>query len=471
MKYIKPLAICLIVLALGGYYHRQPTEDDAWFAEESYWLLKTGYVKSEFFRGFLNWDIHYFLSHKLFIVVGAGLQYLLPLSPYMSKLLGLLFFGVLICLLLFYQQQNHKKIAIWLLLTLVFSDVLLVKMSFENRPELMVTTLGFGSFLLIYKNPSLSKSALAGLLAALALLSHLNGIIYILSGFALLLYYKEHRNLLVFSAVSLIVSSLYFYDIWQFNGLDSWWYQFSNDPATRDSLGGINKLKIMLSYPKIFFESPEQASLSLLVLVLGWHSRVYFSGLRRSLIVYSLVLVVSFWLFTKSVTAIYQVLFIPTFFVWCLELYALLVKNKQSNKVIYVMALLYVCVGIVGSVQIIAQNNSNYLPTQFASLRPNITTPKQVGLVPLTFFFNEYPHFDRLLCQTNFELQMKYKDKTPTQILFFDWAKQNKADFVVLDYLNNNADYYPNKSTTTVQSYRRIYSDSQFAVYQAYKNP
>ncbi len=275
MKYLKPLAIFLILLAICGYYHRHPTDDDAWFAEQSYWLLKVGYIKSEFFRGFLDWNNHYFLSHKLFIVLGAGLQYLLPLSPYTSKLSGLLFFFILVALLLFYQLKNHPQLNSWLLLTLVFSNTLLVRMSFENRPELMVTTLGFASFLLIYKDPNYLKSALAACLGSLAALSHLNGVIYLVAGFVLLFYYKNYRSLLIFSTLSFIFLAFYFYDIWQFNGFTAWQHQFSNDPATRDSLGLINKLKVMASYPYLFFESPEQAALSLLLLALGWYCRAF----------------------------------------------------------------------------------------------------------------------------------------------------------------------------------------------------
>jgi hypothetical protein len=67
MKYIKLLSIGLVLLAVCGYYHRYPTEDNAWFAEESFWLLKVGYVKSAFFSGLLGWGNNYFLSHKFFI--------------------------------------------------------------------------------------------------------------------------------------------------------------------------------------------------------------------------------------------------------------------------------------------------------------------------------------------------------------------------------------------------------------------
>jgi hypothetical protein len=321
MKYIKLLSIALILLAVCSYYRRYPTEDDAWFAEESFWLLKVGYVKSVFFSGFLGWENTYLLSHKLFIALGAGLQYLLPLSLYSAKLSGLIPFGILVVLLIYYQQKNHKQISIWLVLAFIFSNTLLVKMSFENRPELLVAMLGFASFLLIYKDISFLKSAGAGLFAGLALLSHLNGTIYIVAGFALLFYNKQYRNLFVFSIISIIVSCLYFYDIWLFDGFSTWQWQFMNDPATQSTIGIANKIRVILTYPKLFFESPEQAALSLLLLVLGWVCRPYFKSLNRGLVIYSLALFLSFWLLTKSATAIYQVLFIPTFFVLILGLY------------------------------------------------------------------------------------------------------------------------------------------------------
>jgi hypothetical protein len=222
----------------------------------------------------------------------------------------------------------------------------------------MVATLGFASFLLIYKDHNYLKSALAGVFAALSVLSHLNGLIYVVAGFMLLLYAKKYSNLLVFSTVALVCISLYFYDIWQFDGFKTWWYQFSNDPATRDSLGIGNKLKIMVSYPKIFFESPEQAALSLFVIALGWHRRRFLKHINAHLVVYASALFFSFWLLTKSATAIYQVLFIPTLFVLIIALYVA-IEEKRFSKFVYFTAILYLCVGIVGNSQIILKNNSN----------------------------------------------------------------------------------------------------------------
>jgi hypothetical protein len=62
------IACCLATLT---YIHRYPTGDDAWFAEQSYWLQKEGIIRSEFFTGVLGWDKHLLVSHKLFLGIGA----------------------------------------------------------------------------------------------------------------------------------------------------------------------------------------------------------------------------------------------------------------------------------------------------------------------------------------------------------------------------------------------------------------
>ena len=92
------LALGLIRTAMASYYRRYPTSDDAWFAEQSYWLLHGGKVRSEFFSGLLDWDKNYLASYKLFILLGALLTKLFPHSVYGVKLSGLLFFVLLVAL-------------------------------------------------------------------------------------------------------------------------------------------------------------------------------------------------------------------------------------------------------------------------------------------------------------------------------------------------------------------------------------
>jgi hypothetical protein len=464
------LVFGLLGLVLWGYYHRYPTGDDAWFAEESYWLWHDGRIRSAFFGGFLDWQKQYFAAHKLFIGLGAVLMRGLPVSLYVSKLSGLLPFLVLIAASIYYVREsgiksNQKTGAVWLLLLLFLANALVVRMSFENRPEMLVAALGFLSFLLLYPSQNqYFKIILSAILAGLALLTHLNGLIYVMAGFITLFIIKKYKLAFVFGFVATAVGSLYFYDIWQADGLQMWWFQMRNDPATQQSFGLLNKLKVMAAYPMLFFESPEQAGLSVLLLVVGWHYRLFIDRLNRSLVVYGLALFFCFWLITKSPTAIYQLLFVPTMLVFVVELY-IKSGNQKLTTPLKIVVVLYLIIGVVGSGQIIIKNTKAYLPAQYATLSTKIAK-NQSGIVPLTFFFNEYSTQQKLLCLTNFELQMAQQKRTNLRsAMLFDWAATNQADFVLLDYLNDSANYYPQLGTPQIGLYHLLFSDKQFAIY------
>lgn len=86
----------LIILTGLTYYHRWPTGDDAWFAEQSYWFDKEGIIRSEFFRGVLGWENQLLVSHKLFLVFGACLMHIFGYQLPVVQLVGFIFFCVLV---------------------------------------------------------------------------------------------------------------------------------------------------------------------------------------------------------------------------------------------------------------------------------------------------------------------------------------------------------------------------------------
>ncbi|TAE40941.1 MAG: hypothetical protein EAZ70_05900 [Runella slithyformis] len=469
------LTFGLIGTAIASYYHRYPTSDDAWFAEQSYWLLHDGKVRSEFFSGLLDWDKNYLASHKLFILLGAFLTKLFPDNSYGIKLSGLLFFVLLVILLTNYVWQSKKsiedfKIKVLVVLLLLFGNTLLVRMSFENRPEMMVTTLGFCSFLLL-KSPSkqVYTPIFAGIFAGLALLAHLNGVIFVLSGFLTLLLTKYATKALLFILAATFVSCFYFYDVLQTpNGLETWWFQFSNDPATQKSFGIYAKLKVLLSFPLIFVESPEQLALTVVLLVMLWVQRKNWVLLNKTLIIYTLSLLFCFWILTKSATAIYQVLFIPTMILLILEL-STPVNDYSKAFVLKIGIAFYLIVGVVGNLQIIIKN-AHYNPDRYAVVRNKIGD-KAKGVVPINFFFNEYSHYPKLLCHTNYYVQvlLPASVNTPNSGHFFEWAKKNKVTFVLFDYDNDYTAHYPDLIDSTENGYSRTYFGNGLALYEIQK--
>jgi len=456
----------LMLLTFLSYYKRFPTGDDAWFAEESYWLLHDGVIRSEFFNGLLGWENQFFVSHKLFLCFGSMMMWIGGNSLYVVKLTSLLFLGVLVFLFKRYiSHRQLEKSSLYIVLFLLFSNTLIVKMSFEYRPEVMMMTLGFASYLLIQYQQKYFI-ALGGVLSGMALLCHLNGIIYIFAGFFMFVFTEKKINALVFGIFATFTSIFYFYDVWQANGFDTWLYQFRNDPATQNAFGLVDKLKVMLSFPSIFFKSPQEMAISILLITFCWTFKKRLSQLPRNLIVYSIVLVVSFWLITKRASGLYEMLFIPTMMALIIELFSF-IENKPSfklSKPILFGFFVYFVIGIVGIIQLIHKINCRpYLPEKYATLRKYIPT-KSVGLVPLQFFFNEYENHESLLCFENFDFQLaQSKLKTDTESLAA-WARKNNVEFILFDYKNTKANFFP-KPKEILKGYKLVYFDGDFAVY------
>jgi hypothetical protein len=461
----------LIGLTLTTYLYRNPTGDDAWFAEQSYWLNKVGYIRSDFFTGVLDWHKQLLVSHKLFLAVGAGLMRLFGPNLWAVQLTGLLFFVLLIAELLHYvheQERTWQSLYVMGLLILIFSNRLLIKMSFENRPEMMLAALGFGSFLLLNRERFRAVHVLlAGVLAGMAVLTHLNGVIYAVAGFGMLLYLRQYRNASLFGITAGLVSLIYFADVVAApNGFTTWYWQFRHDPATQNAFGIGAKLWVMLTYPTLFVQPPEVLALTLLLVYLLIMQRTFWRQLPQKLTVYIVVLLLAFWLITKKNSGLYSLLFAPFMLALCYELYR---QRPFWNTGLKVVLGIYAIIGLYGTVEIIYKNISQpYLPTVHARLRSHIPTHAK-GLVPLTFFFNDYDHYDRLITYDSYLFRHQPNTGTPAQLA--QWAAQQKIGFLVVDSQTNHADYIPSPNSLSVGPYRRTYTDGRFAVFTLAVSP
>ena len=459
--YLTGILIGLVTLTGLTYINRFPTGDDAWFAEQSYWFQKQGVIRSEFFRGILGWENQLLVSHKLFLIFGAGLIKLFGFELPTVQVVGLLFFFVIITELISYIYQNNKENHLYyilLILILIFSNRVLIRLSFENRPELMVAALGFGSFLCIQSNTNkIRKTALAGILAGLAMLCHLNGVIYLLAGAGTYGYARKYKEAVLFSVAGGLTGFAYFMDIIQADkGFSIWYYQFLHDPATQNAFGLYSKLIVILTFPKLFFESPEQLALSLLFAFILWYQRSLIKQVPTLVKIYSTILLISFWLITKHGSGSYMPLFMPFMFVILYELYKL---RPFINWGLKIVLLIYFVIGIYGIIEIIYKNYTlGNFPAAYKNLR-NYIPKNTTGLVPLTFFFNEYERYNRLLAHENFTYYSNRQEDFPV------WANQHHVDFILMDYQYRRESFYPEPGTNNLPYYKLTYYDGRFAVY------
>ena len=457
------LLALLVGLALATYIHRQPTVDDAWFAEQSFWLEKTGVIRSEFFRGINDWDNQVLVSHKLFLGFGALMIYFFGPSLPVFQSISLIFFLLVIYEMTLYLHRRNSPITAVLtiaILVLAFANPMLVSMSFKNRPEMMVVALGFGSFLLLSSDKTTwHKLAFSGILAGMAVLTHLNGIIYVLGGLLTLLYLKKYRETSIFLVSSGIISITYFADVLLAdNGLMVWLAQFRHDPAMEAVFDLKIKIDQILHYPLIFFG--RRFLISFLLIYMLWKQRTHLNNLPKPITVYSSFIFVLFWLITKSNNELYLVLFIP--FVLCLifELYLL---KPINNSVFKILLAVIVSFGIYGSVVWIPRNfGSEYLPLSYDKIKTRLPDNKK-GVVPITFFFNHYNEFPELLASTNYQIQ---KEKWATTQKYEDWAFVNGADFILVDHKYDSETYFPRPGDKQIGHFNLHFFDGRFAIYE-----
>ncbi|MFC0181270.1 hypothetical protein ACFFJX_01235 [Pseudarcicella hirudinis] len=476
----KPLLIFLSIffpiLLILTLYHRAEDFDDAWFAEQSYWLLKDGKVRSEFFSGLLGWENQIYVFHKLFVYTGAFLMTLFGESLYTSKSISLIFLGLLLlAFFLYFQSQPRWKFRFILALILLLSNVVIVEYSFINRPEMMLVTLGFLSYYFLEKRLFLAS----GILAGLAVLTHLNGLIYLGAGFCLLLFQKEKKGLLLFAISGAIVSGFYFLDAFLNQDIPTLITQFRNDPATADAFSWRNKLKIMADYHQLFFFSEDEIILTATTILLVWRSwkQAFFSK-YSSLFLYTACLIIIFWIILKSNFAYYYLLFTPFFILIIVQILAD-ISDRTSIIISRVCLIVYFLIGIRGIFLIIQDDFSNpTLAEKNANLAKWMPRKNVRIIAPLDFFYEQIHHF-RIHGTHYFKLlnQKNYQDKRSPED-FFAKAKADHVEYVIFEKkmvgdrsLLQSTCLMPPIAPHRIASYIKVYEDKMNCLYALEQTP
>ena len=211
-RFFSIAAIILFGALLFTCYYRAEHFDDAWFAEQSYWLVQDGWVRSELFRGQNGWEDRIYVFHKLFIYAGALVMRIAGFSLVASKLLTTLCGVIAGCMIWHYNRRRGRQQQ-WLSVILYFGCGTIIRYFNVNRPEIMCMMLGFGSYMSLDRpDGKPPKAKLAGGLAGLAALTHLNGLIYLFAGAIWLLVRIGWRPVILFILAGGLVLSLYFAD-------------------------------------------------------------------------------------------------------------------------------------------------------------------------------------------------------------------------------------------------------------------
>lgn len=397
------LALIGLALLLASTYHRAIHTDDAWIGEFVYWANRDGYVHSELFRGLLHSEIYQEVYHKLFVWQSVLAVKWFGWSVYVLKSISLLYlFGVLglSWYYLRYLPVVARQQAVSLYFALLLTSSLVVEYSFLFRPELMLMFLGLCSWLALRRallDGAVGAAAAAGVLAGLAALTHLNGLIFIMAGGLLLLWRRRWVGAVMFGLVAAVVCAGYGIDMLRHHSWQLFMQQMFMHPAIDNGSHGIGgRILYLLNEHQRFFHSPKEIVLTLLLLLAAYilyRQRPHTLELSN-LLIYTVLLVISLDLIVQGKTSKYLLLYMP--YVLLLIVVAFDQLTQLPNPRLHLLARgllgLYVVVNLVYIVMLFPGNTAQQAENQELAQKLQPYWGKRI-IAPLNFIFPSINHF------------------------------------------------------------------------------
>jgi hypothetical protein len=397
------LALVGLALLLASTYHRAIHTDDAWIGEFVYWAHRDGYVHSELFRGLLHSEVYQEVYHKLFVWQSVFAVKWFGWSVYVLKSICLLYLAGLLGLSWYYMRYlpvADRQQAASLYFTLLLLSSLVVEYSFIFRPETMLMFLGFCSWLALRRallTGAMGAAAGAGLLAGLAALTHLNGLIFIMAGGLLLLWRRRWVGAIVFGMLAAVVFAGYGIDMVRHDSWELFRQQMFMHPAIDNGSHGIGgRILYLLNEHQRFFHSPKEIVLSLLFLLAAYvlyRQRPHTPELAN-LALYFVLLVLSLNLIVQGKTSKYLLLYLPYMLLLIVVAFDQLaqIPGKRLRIVAYSLLGLYAVTNVLYTSAIIRESRDQQAENkQLAQrLRPYWG---QRAIAPVNFIFPNIGQF------------------------------------------------------------------------------
>lgn len=404
MQTMKALILATLIVFLFSMWNRFIYIDDAFFGEQAYWLAKDGVVKTVSLIDFLGCDVRLFSYHKLNILVGAGLIKIFGWSVTPLRTFTLILYILFLVVFSQYSKKllNTKTLNQQVLIALFFLIVnpLIVLYAFTFRPEIWVMFFGFISFVKLDQNRnttlSLKNVVLAGFMAGLAFLTHLNGLIFLVAGAVLLLYQRKWKSFVWFSLAGFFTSILYFADLWQEGHLETWLYQIKNWPdnnATNYLSGSLTELvinvfiKLSQEHQRFFWSPKVWGISSFFILVLLINFKRLFK-IQPNLIIYTITLILTLNVLGSQIAERFLIYLFP--YMSLIISYGLInlirVKKFQLKSLFTILLILQIVTVSIRFVNIFSKNSPHLMITE--EIFSNIPDKQSLILVPYNMVFD-----------------------------------------------------------------------------------
>jgi hypothetical protein len=426
----KIAAIVLLVLLTALYIFslpgRTPDIDDAWIGEHAYWLAHTGKVKSELMRGITQQEDYLIVHHKLLTLHGALFIKVFGFSLYSLKSLSLSYFILFLVIFFLYTVRIKKIFSFfdWIVaMILLITFPWIFKYSFLYRPEMMLMTFGFLSFILIERHPFFPRAGiwfpiLSGMASGLAVVTHLNGLVVAGAGFVYLLFNKDWRSLVYYSLGTMVILPVYFYDFNTNYGWSYWVYQMTESPAldsVPDAPLVLQPFLNLFEEHRRYFHNPKIIVFTIFIYTTISVKLKYLWRNHRSVVLYTALYMVLLGLIGIHKSRQYILMFFPLLLMLTtISLKALAVDVAvKSSKLFSVKIITVIIIGAlfigVSSYYNIRLSTEKFHAAENRTLSEKYFNPPYDTcniIAPMTFIFDEIEHYNRIqgeVCYT--ELQ------------------------------------------------------------------
>jgi len=195
-----------------GFANHGVYMDEAWIGQQAHSLAARGVIVNDLFRDYPPLDGSILIYHKLLIWLGALVTYVMGWGLYQLRLVSLLSGLALLTVLYFFLKSiETRRVAALTCFILLWSPIFWGQMTIF-RPEMLMTLLGFVSFMILWEanmRQSMPLVALAGAFAGWSGLAHPLGLFFMVSGAVALISEKEFRLALVLIISALLAFSPY----------------------------------------------------------------------------------------------------------------------------------------------------------------------------------------------------------------------------------------------------------------------
>ena len=416
-KYLWPFVSALILLFVYSMWGRIPDSDDAWIGEYTYWFARDGYAHSELMRGMTHQEDLLVVHHKLFSFNGVFVIKTFGFSLYGLKAVGLFYFLVFLLLFYLYTRKWRKifdnRDFLWALI-IIFSFPWVFRFAFIYRPETMMMALGFAGFILLQKylddkNPAAWQLLLSGIFFGWAMAAHLNGLILVTAGGALLLWNKKYLSLFTYGIGVLVAFSVYFYDLTNVQAIELWKEQFFHSPSLDNAGTNIFLLKPfynLMNEHMRYFHDPKIIVFSIFMIFTLISSFKYLYRHHTNLTRFAILVAIITGMLAMHKARRYILLDFPYLVILITLTFKALNEKKitrfrlgRPEIIRSILLFFFVVFLIVSTIYNVLLSVQKFSPDQNRKLAEKYAGGNENNIkivAPMTFVFNEIEHFDQI---------------------------------------------------------------------------